>query len=130
MFRRKERHDAAAAQTVLPRPFTRYMTFLPTEIRQLIPSWFLVVDSGAQVHVPLTLIILAHVQDGGQRRMNWGGKDHHGRCTNFGWLTGVTYIRSPDNVWAKHLITTGVPDAWVVPTGIRQLNSTQSVDPV
>ena len=42
------------------------MTYIPTEIRQLIPSWFLVVDSGAQVHVLLTLIMLAHVQDGGQ----------------------------------------------------------------
>jgi hypothetical protein len=99
------------------------MAYIPTEIRQLIPSWFLVVDSGAQVHVLLTLIMLAHVQDGGQRLIKWGGKGHHGRCTHFGWLTGVTYIHSPADVWTKHLITTGVPDAWVGPTATRQLYS-------
>jgi hypothetical protein len=49
------------------------------QIRQLIPSWFLVVDSGAQVHVLLTLIMLDNVQDGGQRLIKWGGKGHHDR---------------------------------------------------
>jgi hypothetical protein len=49
-----------------------WSAFLPTEIRQLITSLFLVVDSGAQVHVLLTLIMLPHVQDGGQRLINWG----------------------------------------------------------
>ncbi len=40
----------------------------------------------------------------------------------------MTCIRSPADVWTKHLITTGVPDAWVVPTVTRQLYSTQSAD--
>jgi hypothetical protein len=61
-----------------------YMSYIPTEIRQLIPSWFLVVDSSTQLHVLLTLIMLAHVQNGGHRLIKCGGKGHHGRCTHFG----------------------------------------------
>ena len=69
----------AASPPQLSNEFLRYvkhicMTYISTEIRQLILSWFLVVDGGVQVHVLLTLIMLPHVHDGGQRLINWGGE--------------------------------------------------------
>jgi hypothetical protein len=46
---------------------------LPNELHNAIPEYFLVVDSGAQVHVLFDTLMLAHIEDGKQRMIKWGG---------------------------------------------------------
>ena len=51
---------------------------LPNELHNAIPEYFLVVDSGAQVHVLFDTLMLAHTEDGKQRMIKWGGKASSG----------------------------------------------------
>ena len=86
------------------------------------------VDSGAQVHVLFDTLMLAHIEDGKQRMIKWGGEGKFGRCTHVGWLCGVTQVRDRNGKWSKRLLCSGTNDAWAVPETSRQLYSTRAAD--
>jgi hypothetical protein len=98
------------------------------ELHNAIPEYFLVVDSGAQVHVLFDTLMLAHIEDGKQRMIKWGGEGKFGRCTHVGWLCGVTQVRDRNGKWSKRLLCSGTNDAWAVPETSRQLYSTRAAD--
>jgi hypothetical protein len=55
--------------------------------------------------------------------IGWGGVDSRAVCIATGRLCGVTFCKSKSNKWSKVLITSGINDAWVIPTAARMLFS-------
>ena len=95
---------------------------LPIELRQTAPEHFLVADSGATVHVLWDFICTAYLTEQNSS-INWGGTDSRSVCIAVGHLCGVTFCKDKRNNWAKVLLTSGTPDAWVIPTSSRMLFS-------
>ena len=97
----------------------QYPTHVPDELRQSAPEHFLIVDSGATIHVLFDRTLCAYVNED-NRDVRWG----NGRsvCTHVGHLCGITFLCT-NNQWTKVLLTSGKADAWVVPTSDKLLFS-------
>ena len=95
---------------------------LPTEMRQTAPEHFLVADSGATVHCLWDSICTAYLTEQNSS-INWGGADSRSVCIAIGHLCGVTFSKDSSNNWSKVIITSGAPDAWVIPNSSRMLFS-------
>ena len=87
-------------------------TELPQELRITPPEYFLLVDSGANVHVLWDQCLLAHVTEQNSI-INWGGPQAS-TCIAIGWLTIVTFCKSVTGSWKKVILTSGTHDTWVV----------------
>jgi len=95
---------------------------LPKELCIHPPPWFMLYDSGANMHVLLDSTLLAYGFES-HAHMGWGGKGKSDRCILRGQLWGVTWIRM-SGTWMKTIIHSGQKDtAWVVPTATRALFS-------
>jgi hypothetical protein len=95
---------------------------LPPELHQCAPEFFLVVDSGATVHCLWDATCTAHLREQ-NASIGWGGVNSCAVCIATGHLCGVTFCKSKSNKWSKVLITSGINDAWVIPTAARMLFS-------
>jgi hypothetical protein len=95
---------------------------LPPELHQCAPEYFLVVDSGATVHCLWDATCTAHLREQNSS-IGWGGVDSRAVCIATGHLCGVTFCKSKSNKWSNFLITSGINDAWVIPTAARMLFS-------
>jgi hypothetical protein len=94
---------------------------LPPKLHQCAPEYFLVVDSGDTVHCLWDATCTAHLREQNSS-IGWGGVDSRAVCIATG-LCGVTFCKSKSNKWSKVLITSGINDAWVIPTAARMLFS-------
>ena len=95
--------------------------YLPQELAQSIPEWFLLVDCGANVHVLYNTDLLAFVQTQ-HSPINWGGGSD--MCIATGQLCGCVWMLD-NGIWTKIVIHSGQPNtAWVIPTAHRPLFST------
>ena len=94
---------------------------LPKELAISPPEWFLLADSGANVHVLYDRTLLAFEKEA-NRFLGWGrGGD---TCIAVGQLCCVTYMLH-NNRWEKIVLHSGQPDTtWVVPVANRPLFST------
>ena len=95
---------------------------LPAEMRQTAPEHFLVADSGATVHCLWDSICTAYLTEQNSS-INWGGADSRSVCIAIGHLCGVTFSKDSSDNWSKVIITSGAPDAWVIPNSSRMLFS-------
>ena len=85
---------------------------LPQELNATPPEYFLLVDSGANVHVLWDQCLLAHVTEQNSI-ISWGGPQAS-TCIAIGWLTVVTFCKSVTGSWNKVILTSGTHDTWVV----------------
>lgn len=94
--------------------------YVPSELHQSTPEYFLVVDSGATVHVVWDTTLCVFIREE-NRDIQWG----HGRsvCTNISHLCGTTFMLVNNSKWSKVILTSGSDDTWVVPMSGRQLFS-------
>ena len=108
-------HEEHAYVIILP-------SGLPAEMRQTAPEHFLVADSGATVHCLWDSICTAYLTEQNSS-INWGGADSRSVCIAIGHLCGVTFSKDSSDNWSKVIITSGAPDAWVIPNSSRMLFS-------
>ena len=83
---------------------------LPKELCIHPPPWFMLYDSGANMHVLLDSILLAYGFES-HAYMGWGGKGKSDRCILRGQLWGVTWIRM-SGTWMKTIIHSGHLNVW------------------
>ena len=97
-----------------------FPSYVPKELHQTAPEYFLIVDSAATVHVLWDTTLCAFVREE-NRDILWG----KGRsvCTHIAHLCGIAYMLINKSKWTKVLLNSGTPDAWVVPTAEKQLFS-------
>ena len=107
-----------------PESLTAYLfpSGLPRKLAQYTPDYFLVVDSGATVHVLWVSICTAYTKESNSA-IKWGGIDSHSVCTSIGHLNAVTYCKNNNNRWEMIILTSGCNDTWIIPNANRMLFS-------
>ena len=98
------------------------MGFLPRELEQTIPEYFMLVDTGANIHIFWDDVCLAY-KTASHRSLSWGaGIDY---CVATGQLCGCVWIlNTTSNAWSFVMIHSGQPNtAWEMPMCTRPLFS-------
>lgn len=137
--------NASMAQSFVPQAFVKHKidvaTFvgalnsssIPKSIIPQVPDYWLLVDSGANVHVVWSREILYNFRD---CSMIIGGykKGDISASTEVGWLALNVPVLINDDVWATKTLTSGRQDAYIQPDAGRQIFSStcaaaQGADP-
>ena len=137
--------NASMAQAFVPQAFVKHTidvaTFvgalnsssIPKSIIPQVPDYWLLVDSGANVHVVWSREILYNFRD---CSMIIGGykKGDISASTEVGWLALNVPVLINDGVWATKALTSGRQDAYIQPDAGRQIFSStcaaaQGADP-
>ena len=98
------------------------MGFLPRELEQTIPEYFMLVDTGANIHIFWDDVCMAY-KTASHRSLSWGaGIDY---CVATGQLCGCVWIlNTTSNAWSFVMIHSGQPNtAWEMPMCKRPLFS-------
>ena len=96
---------------------------LPLELHQTPPDYFLLVDTGANVHVVWEIILLAYAQER-NTHVQWGGLSATSACIAIGHLFATVFaLTFDDSAWHKIIVNSGDLDTWVVPDSGKQILS-------
>ena len=96
---------------------------LPLELHQSPPDYFLLIDSGANVHVVWDRSLLAYAREHFSN-VQWGSVHATSACIAIGHLHCTVFGLNEDcNAWHKIVLDSGSFDTWVVPDSGKQIFS-------
>ena len=89
-----------------------YTVNLPIELHVTPSEYFLLVDSGANIHVLWDRILAAHHTEQNSV-IGWSGPQTS-PCVAIGWVAIVTYCKIKSGTGDKIILTSGTKDTWIV----------------
>ena len=100
---------------------------LPRQLREHPPDHFLLCDSGANIHVTWTSLLMAYVLEH-NTKLQWGGEYASSACIGIGHLVCIVHtLDLQDNSSSQIILNSGARDAWIVPDSGKQIFSLATV---